>query len=130
MSEKNFTMKKWTKKSAIARMHNNPLLQQVLQVEPRIRPILEEAEQQKRGGGYHRIRKYIELKRKASRLVGWDSQNKELRTQEFYSAVISTIDDLLPPGDVDLIPSGAHPIKSDNRYKIGKLSNCEAHQSY
>jgi hypothetical protein len=99
-------MTKWTKKSAISRMNSNPLLQEVLQIEPRLKPIIEEAKRQRNVRGYDRIKKHIELRNRAIQLVGWDAENEQLRSSKFYDVVVKTIDDLLPPDHVDLDPDG------------------------
>ncbi len=117
-------MRKWTKKNAVERMKGNALLQQAMQIEPRLSPILDEAELQTYDREYNRLHRYFGLRNRAYKLVGWSADNPSLRTQEFYSAVINTIDDLLPPDSVDLIHSGVYLVKSGNRYKIGQSSNC------
>jgi hypothetical protein len=95
-------MTKWTKKMAIERAEKNILLQEILKSEPDLISIIDEAKKQKKAKGYNRIKKYIELRNKAIPLVGWKASNEQIRTSEHYDAVIRTIDDLLPPDDVDL----------------------------
>jgi hypothetical protein len=99
-------MARWTKKAAISRMENNSLLQQALDLEPKLKPIIEEARDQRNKRGYDRIRKYIELRNRTSKFVGWLAEDEKLRTTEFYDVVRETIDDLLPPDKSDLHPDG------------------------
>jgi len=99
-------MTTWSKKTAIERMNHNQALQDILQLEPRLRAVIEEAREQRNNKGYHRIRRYTELKRKIASLVGSQAEKEELRSSEAYEIVRSTIDDLLPPDSVDLYPDG------------------------
>lgn len=89
-------MTRWTKQAAIQRMENNQLLQQILQTEPSLLPIIEAAKSQKRRPDYDRVRTYIELRNQAFACVG------HISTSAYYDAVLSAIDDLLPPDAVDL----------------------------
>ncbi|MCL4295596.1 MAG: hypothetical protein KJ077_07705 [Anaerolineae bacterium] len=93
---------KWAKTEAINRMNSNGLLQEILQIEPGLRPILEEAQTQRNIKGYNRIRRYIELRNKAGHLVGTLADNQQLRNSKSYDVVIKTIDDLLPPDNIDV----------------------------
>jgi len=95
-------MTAWTKKAAIERMDHNHALQDTIGLEPRLRAVIEEAQEQRNIKGYNRIRKYTELKRKISFLVGNLAEREELRSAEVYEIVRSTIDDLLPPDSIDL----------------------------
>lgn len=95
-------MPKWTKKAAIERMEANQLLQEILGIEPRLVPIIEEAKNQQRTRGYIRVQKYVELRTRASLLVGSTAEKIELRTSAHYDVVIQTIGDLLPPDQIDL----------------------------
>jgi hypothetical protein len=92
----------WTKQAAIQRMENNKLLQEILQTEPRLLPIIETAKNQKRQRGYNRVRTYIELRNQAMSYVGHSARNEQLSSSRHYDAVIRTIDDLLPPDEIDL----------------------------
>jgi len=95
-------MAKWTKKSAISRMSDNKLLQEALQIEPKLQNITKEAEKQRNVREYNRTQKYIELRNRASHLVGPLAENDQLRSNTFYDAVIHTIADLLPPDAIDV----------------------------
>jgi hypothetical protein len=99
-------MAPWTKQAAIVRMTNNPLLEEVLRIESRLRPIIEEAKSQRKTIGYNRIRRYIELRNRVIPLVGDLAENGLLRKRECYDVVRDTIDDLLPPDEVDIYPDG------------------------
>jgi hypothetical protein len=90
-----------SKKSAIERMQNNLALQNILKIEPRLVPIITDAVNQKNGFEYNRVSTYIELRNKAAQLVGWSGENTQLKNCESYDVVIDTIDDLLPPDNLD-----------------------------
>ena len=95
-------MSRWTKKSARFRMNQNQRLQEILVIEPRLRPILSSAEKQYRENGYDRYHTYIALRNQAIPLVGWHADCEELQNSNDYLFVINTIMDLLPPDDGDL----------------------------
>jgi len=101
--------KEWSKTDAILRMFRNRELQAILVAEPRLIPIVMSAASQENTVGYHRITRYYYLKAKVLPLVGWESKNRVLKTQEAYDEVIGTIDDLLPPDDTDLYPDDVYP---------------------
>jgi hypothetical protein len=92
----------WTKKAAVDRVNDDPLVQEAMCLEPRLVAVIKEAMHQKRTRGYNRIQKYIELKNRATALVGQFAEVEQLRTQEYYDAVRGAIDDLLPPDHTDL----------------------------
>ena len=99
-------MAKWTKSAAIDRGNRNRVLQEALRLEPRLEAIIEEAQSQRRAKGYNRIRKYIELRNKVIPLVGSLAKNPALNRRDYYDAVRETIDDLLPPDEVDIYSEG------------------------
>jgi hypothetical protein len=99
-------MAQWTKRAAIDRGNRNRVLQEALRLEPRLEAIIEEAQSQRRAKGYNRIRKYIELRNKVIPLVGSLAENPALNRRDYYDAVRETIDDLLPPDEVDIYPEG------------------------
>jgi len=101
MSTNKLTHTRWTKRAAIARMEQQPLLVEALRIEPRLQRFVDEAKTQQNVDGYNRIRTYIRLRNACSSLVGWFAENASLKTREHYSAVTQTIADLLPPDDVD-----------------------------
>ena len=94
-------MPTWTKRGAIERARRNLVLQMAVEMEPELKSILDEATKQRGGRGYHRIRTYIRLRNQATAYVGWCARDPRLRTRRFYSTVIRTIDDLLPPDAAD-----------------------------
>ncbi len=100
------TAQKRSKAAAIRRMQNNALLHRVLEIEPRLKPLVEAAKKQKNEPGYNRIHAYERLKQQAETLVGWQVKNPQLKTSKSFDAVVRTIGDLLPPDDVDLYPEG------------------------
>ena len=79
---------------------------QILMIEPRIRDVIATAAAQINTPGYNRIRTYVELRNRTTHLVGWMAHEPKLKTSICYDVVIRTIDDLLPPDDVDLYPDG------------------------
>ena len=98
--------KRWTKKAAIERMRQNALLHEALRVEPRLQPIINEALKQRNVPGYNRIHTYNALKARFELLVGWHCSKPKIKTREHYDTVVRTVDDLLPPDNVDLHPDG------------------------
>ena len=98
--------KQWTRQGARVRMGKNKLLKRIMRDNSIIRNIIAEANQQKNKPGYHRIRTYLRLRDDASNQVGWDATKCWSTPEDDYDAVIGTIDDLLPPDDVDLYPNG------------------------
>lgn len=99
-------MPPWSKKAAIKRMNSNNRLQEILEIEPRLKAVLQEAADCQNQNGYDRIRKYSALRNSLYTLVGWKAEKPGIRSQEDYTLMIRTIDDLLPPDDVDLFPDG------------------------
>lgn len=89
------------KLAATRRMEAHTLLQEILQREPRLVPIINEARRQRAVPGYHRAQIYQMLKGRASRLVGIGAENKAISTTAHYEAVMSTIADLLPLDGAD-----------------------------
>lgn len=96
----------WSKNAALSRMKTNARLAEILRLEPRLEPIIRAAAQRSNGPGYDRIWAYRDLRDQSFSLVGWHAAHPDLRTMEDYDVVIRTIDDLLPPDDVDLYPDG------------------------
>lgn len=95
-----------TRKQAIAALKTDPLLLEAVEVEPRLKPLLEEARKQKNVPGYHRIRTYYALKKQMDWLVGWQAKDKRIQSQKHYDAVVGMMSDLLPEDDVDIYPDG------------------------
>ena len=95
-------MTHWTKKSAIHRLETNPRLQQILFLEPRLKPVLDLAACCTRTDHYDRIRTYIHLRNQAIPLVGWHADHPDLRNSTDYQLIVDTIADLLPPDNIDL----------------------------
>jgi hypothetical protein len=108
-------MPRWTKKGAVRRMRENEKLQEILRIEPRLWPIINEAVAQRRNKTYQRVRMYIALRNRVVPLVGWYAEREELRTTEQYRLVIDTIVDLLPPDETDLWPEGRPGDNNDAR---------------
>ncbi len=105
----------WTRAAAIQRMQQNTVVQEALQLEPRLQAVFDAALFQENVPGYHRIERWYELKYRMQQLIGLEAEHLELRTPgeravRHFSEVGKTIDDLLPPDDVDLYPEG----KPDN----------------
>jgi hypothetical protein len=96
----------WSKKAAIERMNSNQELQNIMQLEPGLKSVIEEAQAQRNVKGYNRIRQYTELKGKIAFFVGNLATKENLRSTEVYEVVRNTIDDLLPPDSADLYPDG------------------------
>jgi hypothetical protein len=104
---KGITMTKaWTKQAAIKRLKSNKLLQEALRIEPRLNDVIEAAQQQENVEGYHRIRRWYELKHWMNHLVGFQAEKEQIRTMKHWDAVRDAVNDLLPPDDVDLHPDG------------------------
>jgi len=99
-------MAHWTKRAAIERMDRNLVLQQALRLEPRLEAIIAAATSQRRAKGYHRVRRYVELRNQAIPLVGAMAENPALNKAEYFEAVVHTLDDLLPPDGTDIYPDG------------------------
>ena len=95
-----------TRKAALAALKTDALLLEAVEVEPRLKPILEEARKQKNVPGYHRIRTYLALKERMEPLVGWEAKDERLQTMQHYDAVLGMMSDLLPQDDVDIYPDG------------------------
>lgn len=77
-------------------METHTLLQDILQREPRLAPIINEARGQRAVPGYIRDQNYQTLKERASRLVGMGAEDQAISTTAHYEAVMSTIAELLP----------------------------------
>src|SRR5579871_3802886 len=84
------------KRAAIRRMEAHTLLQEILEREPRLVPIINEARGQRAFPGYNHDQTYRALKDRVSRLVGMEAENQAISTTAHYEAVMSTIADLLP----------------------------------
>jgi hypothetical protein len=99
-------MPNWTKKAALSRMQTNARLADILHLEPRLEPIINYAAQCQNEIGYDRFVTFWTLRNQSVALVGWHAELPELRSTEDYEVIIRTLDDLLPPDDVDLYPDG------------------------
>ncbi len=87
-------------------MRSNSLLQDILTIEPLLKPIVERALKQKNVEGYNRIATYKNLRDSAIPLVGWRSVNPYISDMKHYDAIVLAIADLLPADYVDLYPDG------------------------
>jgi len=87
-------------------MANNRRLQEILNIEPRLAAILEEAKGIRRNPEYDRIRTYIRLRNQVIPLVGWFAAQEALHNSSDYNLVINTIVDLLPQDEIDIWPEG------------------------
>jgi hypothetical protein len=94
------------RRKALRALKTNPLILEAVQIEPRLKPILDEAKNQRNVPGYHRIRTYYDLKAQACLLVGSSAPKPQIRTGKHFDAIVLTIGDLLPEDDVDLYPEG------------------------
>ncbi len=95
-----------SRRKALAKLKSDPLILEALQLEPHLRPILDEAKNQKNEPGYHRIRRYYDLKKQAECFVGSLARDRRLKSSKHFDAIVLTIGDLLPEDDVDLYPDG------------------------
>lgn len=77
-------------------------MREILEAEPRLRPILDQAINQETGPKYDRIRTYFRLRSQIVQLVGWHAEHPNLRNSADYQLVIETLINLLPPDHLDL----------------------------
>ena len=90
-----------SKKDISEKIFSNPKMKEILAIEPRLIPILEEAKKQRNIAGYDRIRTYIRLRNAACNYVGYECENPKLKNSKSYDLIRSAIDDLLPPDNID-----------------------------
>ena len=91
-------------------LENNTLLQEAMELEPQIRQMVEEAQQERCVPGYSaNDRFYDYYKPQIVRLVGSEARHRTLRTSEYYDAVYEAIYELLPGDEFDLYPHGIMP---------------------
>ena len=99
--------RKWTKRAALRRLKEDELVQEAMQVEPKIREVIEMAKAQKDDEeGYDRILTYARLKNQVFPFVGWYCEKPQIKTSEHYAAVLAAILDLLPLDEIDLELAG------------------------
>jgi hypothetical protein len=96
----------WTRQEAITRTNQNKELQQILEIVPRLRRIIERVQQLRIAPGYNQSQAYSDFKAEASEFVGWEAENSELCDSDSYEVVIDAIVSLLPPDESDLYPDG------------------------
>ena len=76
-------------------LENNTLLQEAMELEPQIRQMVEEAQQERCVPGYSaNDRFYDYYKPQIVRLVGSEARHRTLRTSEYYDAVYEAIYEL------------------------------------
>jgi hypothetical protein len=88
--------------TALDRLKTEYRLQEILQAEPRLQPILEQAIFQETSASYDRILTYNRLRNQILPLVGFDAAHPDLRNSADYQLVIETLLDLLPPDRWDI----------------------------
>jgi len=88
--------------TALDRLKTEYRLQEILQAEPRLQPILEQAIFQEASPSYDRILTYNHLSSQILPLVGFQASHPDLRNSADYQLVIETLLDLLPPDRWDI----------------------------
>lgn len=76
-------------------------LGEILESEPRLQAVFDQAANQEAGAGYDRILAHLRLKNLIRPMVGWYADKPELRNSGDYQLVIETILNLLPPDRID-----------------------------
>jgi hypothetical protein len=92
----------WSPQTALDRLSTEHRLQEILQVEPRLQALLDQAIYQEAGPTYDRIRTYTKLRNQLIPLVGWHAEHPALRNSGDYQLVLEVLIDLLPPDRLDL----------------------------
>lgn len=85
----------WTKEAAITRMNSNKRLAEIIQVEPRIIQILEQAIHHKTTSLPENIEIYTIMRNELNNLVGRNAADPSIRSDEDHDTVLDTILDLL-----------------------------------
>jgi len=79
----------------------DPRLREILDAEPRLELILDQAIHQQTGPGYDRIVAYHSLRLRIIPLVGWHAAHPDLRNSADYQLVLEILINLLPPDKID-----------------------------
>lgn len=77
------------------------LIERATMLEPVLLDIIAEACTAGKSARYNRIKTYIHLRDWASHYVGWYARKPELRTADYYDAIIGLVSALLPEDEVD-----------------------------
>ncbi len=98
------------KSTLITLIDADPLIKEAINIEPRIKELIEEAKKQRCVISYNLTTIfYSYYKPHIQNLVGWESIHKRLRTQDHYDAIYQAINDLLPADEIDLYSEGIMP---------------------
>ncbi len=98
----------------IAQVMSNERLQEAMDMEPKVRDLIEEATRERCVPGYTvQGRFFSYYKPLISNLVGWYARKKAVQEPYYYDAVYDAIYRLLPCDEYDIYPDGIMP---DGRY--------------
>ena len=99
--------KKISKKKLVGETYTNVFVQEAIRVESNVGKLIEQAKNQRCEYGYNSVETFYDYyKPRISRLVGWSSPHKALRTQSHYDAVYDAIYHILPADETDLYEEG------------------------
>jgi hypothetical protein len=99
-----------SRQKLLEKINNNALLQEAMQIDPRIKNLVEEAKKERCVPGYNANgRFYTYYKPQIVSLVGWECSRKELRSQKYYDAVYEAVYELLPGDEWDIYPDAIMP---------------------
>lgn len=102
--------KRITKKKLLEVIHQNPLIQEAVQIDPRVEALLKEASLRRCTYGYNWEQTfYRTYKPQVTVLVGWESPHKTLQSSQHYDALYNAVYELLPDDEVGLYPDGIMP---------------------
>lgn len=93
----------------IKRIYSNVRFQEILAIEPRIAAILDRAKRIRLSRDYHWYPTYVDYKHELMKLVGWEAERDELRSEHDYDLVIGAVDTILPLDCDELFPDGGSP---------------------